>query len=218
MDILYIVFFKKRSDATLWDREASKMPLSSFSVGHLLLGMLSTLKSSLAGWWWWHTHLIPAQEAEVGRSLWVQLHILLRGLCPTLLSALELHMEQTPEGLMGAASLSVSSHVLRSWFRESCHFGVLHPSGSYTLSVSFLSSEGRDLVKISYWRLSDLRSCTLYILSSYSFLYLFPLATEGSFSDDGWTRHRSMSRAECDWESFYCDFFFIYNSSNWFPS
>lgn len=41
------------------------------------------------------------------------------------------------------------------------------------------------------------RSLTLFVFSGCRFLNLFPYASGGSFSGDGWARHGSFSIAEC---------------------
>lgn len=41
--------------------------------------------------------------------------------------------------------------------------------------------------------LRTLRCLTLWVISGYGSLYLFPSADGGSFTDDGWTRQKSMS-------------------------
>lgn len=62
------------------------------------------------------------------------------------------------------------------------------------LPHGFLSWEGNELLELSHFGLTIIRSPNLYILSSFEFLYLFPFPTpRGSFSDHDWARHRSMS-------------------------
>ena len=59
------------------------------------------------------------------------------------------------------------------------------PSGSYTLSASFCSSEGRDLKETFCLKLYIPRSLTLFIMSGSGSLYWFPSAARGNFSNDG---------------------------------
>lgn len=82
-----------------------------------------------------------------------------------------------------------------------------------------LSPEGRDWMEISYLGPSLQRCVILCIMSGCGCLYLFPLAAEGKFSDDGSARlssHIYMSIAEYHQESFYCYVCFKKNSSIWF--
>ena len=78
---------------------------------------------------------------------------------------------------------------------------LVTPSGSYTLSAysasGSLNTVERDLMETSHLGLSVLRYLTLCIMSGCGSLYLFPSAAGGSFSEDDWARHWSMSIAEC---------------------
>lgn len=73
-------------------------------------------------------------------------------------------------------------------------------SGSYILSVSSLqdsqSPKGEVWKEITYLEVSATRYIRLCLLSICRSLYMFPSTIRGSFSDDVWGRHWSMSVAE----------------------
>lgn len=92
----------------------------------------------------------------------------------------------------------LSSYELCSVDWGTCILGILHPSGSYTLSTSsqgFSELWGEGLMETSHLRLTVLRTFTFSIMSSCGSLYLFS-SLWGSFSDDDYMRHWSVSIAE----------------------
>ena len=80
-------------DMAFCDKEPPKMPLSDFSLGHLLLGIQPTLESSL------FPQLDSLGENEISICQWLLIGncLLFRDgvMCPFLLSALRLNLIQT---------------------------------------------------------------------------------------------------------------------------
>ena len=87
--------------------------------------------------------------------------------------------------------------ILRDLFSQ-------YPTSSLTLSTSSLTGfsepERRETFHLE---LNVPMSLTLYIMSGYRSLNLFPSSGGGSFSSDIWARHWSRSIAELSLESFY---------------
>lgn len=165
------------------------MPLSSFCVGCLLLGMRPACKCGLYIQW--------ASIRETSFFLYKQLEIVSwrRRLCLLPLSVLGPHLAWTCVCcLCGFICVSILLCVEDAVSLES-----FISSGSYSLSISLslcssLSPEGRDLMETSHVVYFKVPLC---ILSACKSLCVFLSIAGGSFSDDDWESHWPMSIAEC---------------------
>lgn len=101
------------------------MPLSLFSVGHILLGTQPALRSSL-----FHSETF-FKKTQFHLQVVINRRLLLGygwGIHTVLLSALGHHLLQTAAGTMRATSVSVHSPADQScWFRGPCFLGIPHP-------------------------------------------------------------------------------------------
>lgn len=181
-----------------WDKKLPKMPLSLFPIGHQLLGMWSTLKSSLF------------LQAKPWRKLNFHLQLVMNW--KLLLGCGQGHVStsinsRTPSGMepyqpVRAASISVRSCELwPCWFRGSCVLSVLHPL-RLRYFFRLLSWEVSDHCREGFHRDISFRAeCSkvshLCIMSGFGSLYWLPSIAGGRFSADGWARHWFLSIAEC---------------------
>ena len=118
-----------------------------------------------------------------------------------LLSALRPYVVQTLQAMcilpQFLCILMCFSHVA---FRRLCFLVVLRTFWfwrSFCLLQSSLSTKGKTLMETSYFEVTSLnRFHTSCIISGCAFWYLFSPVARGSFSNDSWGRHWSMSRAE----------------------
>jgi hypothetical protein len=111
--------------------------------------------------------------------------------------------------------------VQRNFDLQDLVFMVSSSPSSYSTTLpplqGSLSPQGSDLIETSHLGLSVPRSFTFCVTSGCGSLHLFPSAAGGSFSEDGWARHWSMSIAGCYQDSFFA-FLFSFTSSIWFYS
>lgn len=126
---------------------------------------------------------------------------------PLLLSVLGPHLVQTCAGPVRASSDSVRCYTHQITLTQDGQASLISslPSGSYTLHLLFC----KVLWALREWiwwrhpfRAESFKSLPLCVMSGYGSLHPFLSAAGGSFYDDNWGRHWSMSIR------LFCFFFF----------
>lgn len=185
-------------NTALWDTETPKMPLSSFCVGHLqpcvgpaLLRVIYTVSETLLE----KTKLFLCRQLSVWGCFWVRDG----GLCPLPVSALRFTLPiqvQTCASPVHVASLYelIFASILLYW--EGLVSMV--PSIPSDYLILFLSSLLRGSLRHDRGELMETSSLCLEFqgLRTLHIVQLRNNAT-GSFCHDCWTRHWSLSIAEC---------------------